>query len=77
MPRHLTPDGNGTHCRDSSMRQGGVTADARKTSSDYGEWAGEGVRISGQQGDTRQRRMKRAVPIMKKYRNKKSPIPTT
>ncbi len=50
MPLMFTPDGNGTHYRDSTMRQGGVTADARKTSSDYGEWTGEGVRTSVQQG---------------------------
>ncbi len=38
------------------MRQGGATADGRKTSTDYGEWAGETASTSGQQGVPMRRR---------------------
>ncbi len=51
-PSDFTPDGNGTHRLNSPMRQGGTTADARKTSTDYDEWTVEPVSRNGQRGDT-------------------------
>ncbi len=49
---------------DSPMRQGVATADARKTSHDYGEWTSEGVSTSVQQGQMTVRRTKRSVLIL-------------
>ncbi len=45
------------------LRQGGMTADVRKTSSDYGEGSGEVVRTSGQQGVPVKRRDERSILI--------------